>query len=147
MQNACFVDTNVMLYLKDPREPLKQTMARDWIAALSARDLLVISPQVMNEFAHSVLRKFPTVTRAELTELLNAMEPWCKAPLTAATCLAALSLHDRYRYSFFDSTLLAAAILHGCGIFLSEDLARGQKIGDLTIIDPFKTAVSTVFTL
>ncbi|RDJ25321.1 PIN domain-containing protein [Bosea caraganae] len=144
MPSACFVDTNVMLYLKDPREPQKQAIARSWIAALSERDLIIISPQVMNEFAYNVLRKFPAIATAELTQFLLAMEPWCKAPLTAATCLEGLAIHGRYRYSFFDSTLIAAALAYGCDILLSEDLADGQKIGNLTIINPFETALEAV---
>ena len=78
MTNACFVDTNVMLYLKDPQDPEKQAIAQRWIAALAERDLLVISPQVMNEVAHSILRKFPAVTRDDLTNFLSAMQPWCR---------------------------------------------------------------------
>lgn len=144
MPSACFIDTNVMLYLNDPRDPQKQTTARRWVAALAARDLIVISPQVMNEFAHNVLRKFPTIGRDELMQLLLAMEPWCKVPVTARTSLDALALHARYQFSFFDSTMLATALSYGCDIFLSEDLASGQRIGDLTIIDPFSTAIEAV---
>ena len=146
MTNACFVDTNVMLYLKDPQDPAKQAIAQRWVAALAERDLLVISPQVMNEFAHSILRKFPAVTRDDLTNFLSAMQPWCKAPLTAQTCLDGLSLNARYRFSFFDSTMIAAALAYGCDIFLSEDLGHGQKIGDLTILSPFTAAIETVLT-
>lgn len=147
MPNACFVDTNVLIYLKDPREPRKQSLARKWIEALDERELLVISPQVMNEFAHVVLRKFPATSRGELVGFLGAMSDWCKAPLTATTCLDAVSLQAEFRYSFFDSVLLAAALAYGCDIFLSEDLASGQQIGDLTIIDPFSTAMEAVLTI
>lgn len=144
MAIACFVDTNVMLYLKDPKEPRKQAIAQSWIAALGERDLLVISPQVMNEFAYNVLRKFPAVTRDELTSFLLAMEPWCKAAMTSRTSLDALLIHSRYRYSFFDSTMIAAALAFGCDVFLSEDLASGQQIGDLTIVNPFATAIADI---
>lgn len=147
MPTACFIDTNVMLYLNDSREPQKQAIARHWISALAERDLIVISPQVMNEFAHNVLRKFPSVTRDELARFLLAMTPWCKAAMTAQTSLDALTLHARYRFSFFDSTMIAAALAHGCDIFLSEDLASGQQIGDLTIINPFSTAIDAVLTI
>jgi predicted nucleic acid-binding protein len=144
MPIACFVDTNVMLYLKDPREPRKQAISQEWVAALGERDLLVISPQVMNEFAHNVIRKFPAITRAELTRFLLAMEPWCKAQMTSRTALDALAIQARYRYSFLDSAMIAAALAFGCDIFLSEDLASGQKIGDLTVMNPFLTAIETV---
>ena len=41
MPNACFIDTNVMLYLNDSRALEKQRTARQWVAALAARDLIV----------------------------------------------------------------------------------------------------------
>jgi predicted nucleic acid-binding protein len=146
MTKALFVDTNVILYLNDPRDPRKREIARHWLAALAARELIVISPQVMNEFAYTTLRKFPATSRAELMRLLDAMMPWCRAQLTGQTCLDALALHGRFHFSFFDSTLLAAALAYGCEVFLSEDLASGQRIGDLTILNPFTTAVETVLT-
>jgi|GEM_PF-6360742 len=64
--------------------------------------------------------------------------------MTSRTALDALAVQARYRYSFLDSTMIAAALAFGCDIFLSEDLASGQKIGDLTIINPFLTAIETV---
>ncbi len=146
MANACFIDTNVMLYLNDSRDQQKQATARAWISALAEHDLIVISPQVMNEFAYNVLRKFPEVTQAQLQRFLMAMTPWCKATMTAQTSLDALAVHARYRFSFFDSTMIAAALAYGCDVFLTEDLASGQRIGDLTILNPFSTAIEAVLT-
>lgn len=146
MANACFIDTNVMLYLNDSRDPQKQATARRWINALAAHDRIVISPQVMNEFAYNVLRKFPEVTQAQLQRFLMAMAPWCKATVTAQTSLDALAVHARYRFSFFDSTMIAAALTYGCDVFITEDLASGQRIGDLTIVNPFSTAIEAVLT-
>jgi predicted nucleic acid-binding protein len=146
MANACFIDTNVMLYLNDSRDQQKQATARAWISALAEHDLIVISPQVMNEFAYNVLRKFPEVTQAQLQRFLMAMMPWCKATMTSQTSLDALAVHVRYRFSFFDSTMIAAALAYGCDVFLTEDLASGQRIGDLTILNPFSTAIEAVLT-
>ncbi len=47
-------------------------------------------------------------------------------------------LLDRYRFSYFDSLILASALTANCQILYSEDLQHGQVIdGRLTIINPF----------
>ncbi len=137
MPNACFLDTNVILYAKDPRAPIKRERAREWLNVLGDRNLAVISPQVLNEFAHNVLRKFPHVGIAELLENLEAMRPWCLAPMTGETAVQGLLIHQRFKFSFYDSTLLAAAITYGCDVFLSEDLGHDQRFNGLRIVNPF----------
>lgn len=137
MPSACFIDTNVLLYVKDPRNRDKQGKARGWLAALASEDLVVVSPQVLNEFAHNVIRKFPDIGYDELLENLEAMRPWCVAPMTDEITLQGVAIHRRFQVSFYDSTLLAAALSYGCAAFLSEDLTHGQQIGDLRIINPF----------
>ena len=54
MPNACFIDTNILLYTKDPAAPDKRRRALAWLDALASRDLAVISPQVMNESGRAV---------------------------------------------------------------------------------------------
>lgn len=137
MPNGCFVDTNVLLYLKDPNEPVKRAKARAWLDALVDRTQIVISPQVMNEFAHSIIKKFPHVGDAELVENLEAMRPWCTALMTSETALQGLAIHRRFAFSFYDSTLVSAAAISGCDVFLSEDLGHGSHVGSLQVINPF----------
>lgn len=40
--------------------------------------------------------------------------------------------------------MIAAALPYGCDIFLPEALASGQRIGDLTFVNPFSTAIEAV---
>jgi predicted nucleic acid-binding protein len=48
------------------------------------------------------------------------------------------SLKDIYKYSYWDSLILSAAIESNCNIFYSEDMQHGQVIeGTLTIQNPF----------
>jgi predicted nucleic acid-binding protein len=49
----------------------------------------------------------------------------------------ALDVHDRYKYGFYDSLIIASALDFGCSRLLSEDLRAGQTIEHLTIEDPF----------
>lgn len=50
----------------------------------------------------------------------------------------ALDLHKRYRYSFYDSLILAAALEAGCVRLYSEDFQDGQQIEGLTLENPFR---------
>jgi predicted nucleic acid-binding protein len=137
MPNACFIDANVFLYAKDPRTA-KRLRSRNWLEFLAAKQLAVISPQVLNEFAHNILRKFPEVSSEELRDSLESMAPFCRAQVTDRTALQALAIHHRFKLSFYDSALVAAALTFGCDLFLSEDLGHNQRLGDMRILDPFR---------
>jgi predicted nucleic acid-binding protein len=56
------------------------------------------------------------------------------------SCLyaSALRLQARWRFGFYDSLIVAAALEGGCRRLLSEDLQHGQRIETLTIEDPFR---------
>lgn len=58
--------------------------------------------------------------------------------VTTQTIEQALLLGERYRYSYFDSLMLASALEQGCTVLYSEDMQHGQIIeGLLRIVDPF----------
>jgi predicted nucleic acid-binding protein len=49
-----------------------------------------------------------------------------------------LAVYERYRFSLYDSVLVAAALIAGARILYSEDLQHGQLIeGRLRIVNPF----------
>jgi len=50
----------------------------------------------------------------------------------------ALSLKDRYGYSYYDCLMLASALEGNCRVIYTEDMSDGQMIdGALEIINPF----------
>jgi len=54
------------------------------------------------------------------------------------TVLTALDFHEKYRYSYYDSLMLAAAIESKCTYIFSEDMSDGQTIEEkLTIRNIF----------
>jgi predicted nucleic acid-binding protein len=137
MPNACFIDTNVLLYVKDPTAPTKQARAIEWLDVLADRNLAVVNPQVLNEFAHNVIKKLPHIGYEALVENLESMRPWCTAPMNDETALQGLAIRRRFKFSFYDATLVAAAIAGDCDMFLSEDLGHDVRIGALRIVNPF----------
>jgi len=52
--------------------------------------------------------------------------------------LAAIEIHSRYQYSFWDALIIQAAIQGGATLLLSEDLSDGQTIQRVKIKNPFR---------
>ena len=83
---------------------------------------LVVSVQVLNEFANVLRKKFQfslAEIRARIEYILDATEA---ISLTTNHTLAALDLMDKYRLSWFDALILATALDSNCTIIYSEDL-------------------------
>ena len=50
---------------------------------------------------------------------------------------AALRIRQIYRFSFWDSAIVAAALTLGCDRIYTEDLADGQSIDGVRVVNPF----------
>ena len=127
-----FFDTSVLLYVLSD-----DTVNADKIETLlSARG--VISVQVLNEFAVVALRKLKMPLH-EVREILDTIRAVCSVePITVETHDRGLAVFERYRFSLFDSILVAAALISGAKILYSEDLQHGQVIDDqLRVTNPF----------
>ncbi len=126
-----FFDTNVLLYLLS-----HDTAKADRIEALLTSGG-VISVQVLNEFAAVALGK-KAVSFRDLREILATIRDVCAVrPLDVETHERGLDLAERYRFSIYDSLIVAAALRAGCATLYSEDLHHGQTIERLTIRNPF----------
>jgi predicted nucleic acid-binding protein len=127
-----FFDTSVLLYLLsgDARKA-------DQVEALLARRG-VISVQVLNEFTVVALRKVG-LPLLDIKEILDTVRAVCTVePLTATTHERGMEICGRYRFSFYDSVIVAAALIAGAKILYSEDLSHGQVIDRrLRIVNPF----------
>jgi predicted nucleic acid-binding protein len=126
-----FFDTNVLIYL----------LSDDIAKADRAEALLasggVVSVQVLNEFAAVAVGK-KAVDFTELKEILSAIRTACAVkPLDIETHELSLGIAERYRFSIYDSLIIAAARLARCSILYSEDLHHGQTIEQMTIRNPF----------
>jgi predicted nucleic acid-binding protein len=58
--------------------------------------------------------------------------------MTLPVLYSALQIRETYRFSFWDSTIVAAARALGCDRVYTEDLSHGQVVDGLAIIDPFR---------
>jgi predicted nucleic acid-binding protein len=127
-----FFDTSVLLYLLSD-----DTAKADRVETLlSARG--VVSVQVLNEFAVVALRKLKMPLN-EVREILDTIRAVCAVePITVETHDRGLAVFERYRFSLYDSMLVAAALIAGAKIVYSEDLQHGQVIDNqLRVTNPF----------
>jgi len=70
--------------------------------------------------------------------LATTLEPLWRVQPSAGLFRAALALQARYKFGFYDSLIVAAALSAGCVRLYSEDLQHGQQIEGLIIEDPFR---------
>ena len=136
MTAPVFVDSNIFLYAVDNADPRKQRVARDWRAELWKSRLGRVSFQVLNEFYVNASRLKPGASdeaRAEVRDLLA----WSPVVVDAAVIERGWKLQDRYRLSFWDALIVAAAKTASCGFLLTEDLQDGQKLDGVEVVNPF----------
>jgi len=127
-----FFDTSVLLYL----------LSKDFDKADRVEQLLAgrgtISVQVLNEFAAVALRKL-RMPLGDVREILDTVRAVCSVEaVTVATHDRGLAIHERYRFSLYDSILVSSALIVGAKVLYSEDLQHGQVIdGQLQVVNPF----------
>lgn len=141
-----FVDTNVVLYFHDRNAGERAGQVLQWIYALTESRAACLNMQVLNELTYVLLRKRWLPSVEETFYAVDQFAAWGSYPTTSETAATARRLHIRYHYSWWDCLLLASAMELGCTHFLSEDLQDGQRIGTLTIIDPFAHSPQQVLT-
>lgn len=134
-----FVDTNVLVYVRDLSEPEKQRRAAEWVAALWDTGLGRLSYQVLQEYYVTLTAKLDLQRPAEdVREDVGALRAWNPVGTDHATIERAWDIQDRYGSSWWDALIVAAALQSGCRYLLTEDLQSGQVIEKLTIICPFQ---------
>ena len=131
-----FLDTNVLLYANDCRDPGKQSIALDRIHEAMKTGTGVISTQVVQEFAAAGVQKLGLQIDVVLHELL-LLESLEVVQVTSALVRRSLELQDRYNINFWDAGILAAAETANCGVLLSEDLNPGQLYAAVRVENPF----------
>ena len=137
MTTKFFVDTNVLIYALDKKPIQKAKIAVEWLDELAKRDAIRINLQVINEFCHVALRKFEGRSDSDIKAMASTLSQWGQEPITAETIEAAWVIRQNFRYSWFDSLLLASAHQLKCSFFLSEDLQNGHDVVGLTVLNLF----------
>lgn len=135
-ESLVFVDSNVLLYAVDDTDLNKQQAAREWRAELWKSRRGRISFQVLSEFYVNAVRKLPAAreeARAEVRDLLA----WNPVVAEEALLERGWKIQDRYRLSYWDALIVAAAKAASCRYLLTEDLQAGQALDGIEVVNPF----------
>jgi predicted nucleic acid-binding protein len=135
MSDRILLDTNLWVYLysKDPVE--KYEKVHDLF--LPRMQSLVISTQILGEL-YNVLVKKKFRTQSQAQEIISQLVAGFDIlEIDASKVLKALEINNRYGYSYWDSLIVATALLSDCNILYSEDMQHLHRIADqLVIINP-----------
>lgn len=131
-----FIDTNILIYANDARDPLKQEKALDVVACHIRLGTGVISTQVLQEYAHVALNKLHQRQDVVLRQLLllEEMEVIQQSP---ALIRRSVEIKSTYRIGFWDACIISAAESAKCTTILSEDLNSGQFYSGMALVNPF----------
>jgi predicted nucleic acid-binding protein len=133
-----FLDTNVLVYAYDASDPAKQTVAQELVKKAIAGEI-VISSQVLGEFAATLLHKVSPPARPEdVNELLDALAPIKLVVPDGDIVRRAVEARSAYGLHFYDGMIVAAAERAKCERIWSEDLNAGQQYFGVTVVNPFK---------
>jgi predicted nucleic acid-binding protein len=141
---ASLVDTNILVYRCDPRDPAKRAAALTILRAGEISGELRIPHQALVEFVNSVTRsrgrEAPIMKLADATRQAELfMEEFPVLYPNEAVFRMALLGKAAYGFSWYDAHLWAYAEHYGLPELLSEDFEHGRKYGTVRVRNPFLT--------
>lgn len=131
-----FIDSNVLIYWTD------NSARADVVEQLLASDAC-ISIQVLNEFTNVLFKKRGLPIK-QIQKWCDTLLEVCEVhELSVKTHSLALHLMAKYKLSFYDANIVAAAGLAGCDVLYSEDMQDGLVVRfpdktTLPIRNPFR---------
>jgi predicted nucleic acid-binding protein len=138
MNDKYFLDTNILVYAHDRSAGAKHIRAQQLVADIWRHGGGVISTQVMQELCINLRRKAKQPLAAEEVRfLLEDYLSWEVVVNSPQSVLRALDIEARYKINFWDALIIQAAESSAVKVVYSEDLAAGQKYGEVHVINPF----------
>ena len=131
-----FIDTNLIVYANDRRDPQKQRKAIELVSELMSNGLGVISSQVLQEYSSVALTKLNQDHALVLRQLV-LLEAFDIVLIKPALIRRAIEIRSSYAISFWDSCIISAAEGAGCDSIYSEDLNAGQYYSGIKVNNPF----------
>lgn len=132
-----FFDSNILIYAIDNSDKRKQTIARNLIDISGKNDNGFISTQSLQEFYSVVTRKSLCTPEKAKEFVAGFSETFTVDQVTLPHIFGAIDISVRNKLSFWDSLILSSADKSGCVVVYSEDLADGQLVNGVKIVNPF----------
>ena len=133
-----FFDTNILAYEFDNSESSKQSVAVDLINEWRPSGQMIISTQVLQELYVVLTQKLrPALKEGIAEEVIQNYSKLDVVVLEPSLILEGIGIKRRYKISFWDALIVAAAKDASCKVLFTEDLSHGMKIERVEIINPF----------
>ena len=122
--NKAFIDTNIFIYTQRTDSPGKRVIAENVINQFNC----VASTQVLNEIANVFTKKYPMPIEKVECLIKSICEISEIVIIDDVLIIKALNLQSKYKVSYFDCLMIAAAIDSDCKYLLTEDMQDGIVI-------------------
>jgi len=136
MSAEVFVDTNLLYYASTDSPDPRHACARELVESLwSEPGKAAISVQVLQELHVNLVRKGgldPSVSWRRVSDYLA----WKVIDNDRSLLSSAFDVQTRWRLSYWDSLIVAAAQRSGAPVLWSEDLAGGQRYDNIRVLNP-----------
>ncbi len=130
------VDTNILIYTHDPRDPVKQTAAVAIVGTLPDGVLLwqvaceyIAASRKLVAYGHNQMAAWHVLHRLRST--------WATAIPSWEVAVRAEELLALYKLSFWDAMIVAACLESGVTRLYSEDFDNSAAATGLEIVNPF----------
>jgi predicted nucleic acid-binding protein len=141
---AAMVDTNVLVYAVDERDPRKMAAARQAVEVLEMQRRGVVTTQILGEFFNVVVCRFSRTLSLDVAQA--GLERYAATmrvlDMRVPVVFEAARGVRRYGLSYYDAQIWASARLAGIELVLSEDFAAGTEIEGVRFLDPFAEGFS-----
>ena len=113
-----FLDTNIFVYLFDATDKRKRGIAHNLVETALSNGSGRISHQVVQETLNVITRKLPKVISADDAHsfMTHSLLPLWRVMPSTALYAKGLQLQARWKLSYYDALILAAALL-GSSVF------------------------------
>ena len=143
MSDKVFFDSNILIYVYDTRDQIKQSQAQELLLKATQSQTAVLSAQVLGEFFVVVTRKIPQpMSPSEAAEVIAELGALEVMPLDFSLVQRAIVTQQKYGTSYWDSLIISAAERAGCVRIYSEDLNNGQLYHGIEVQNPFQPRVA-----
>jgi len=137
--NAFLIDSNVLVYVYDPRDRSKQDVAAFVLDRLIHQGRAALSVQCLTEFFNATTRKLPErLSPADALVRVTRLVSSCRIlDLTPAIVLEGCRGAMSHSLSIWDALIWATAKLNQVPYVLTEDLQHGLLLEGVRIQNPF----------
>lgn len=139
VQSTIFVDTDVLIYVRDATDSHRQARADQWVTHLWRSRTGRTSYQVLAEYYFAVTERLDPGLEAEVArEDVRDLLAWRPLEADETVLEGAWGLHADRQLAWWDALVVASAQSAGCQYLLTAALPHGREFEGLEVINPFE---------